>query len=552
MSADIVIRGGTVFDGSGAPGRAADVAIAGGVIREVGPKLRGARELDASGCAVAPGFIDIHTHYDAQVFWDPALRPSSFHGVTTVVAGNCGFSIAPTRPEHHEVIARTLENVEDMDGASLAAGIPWDFETFPEYLESIRRRGTVLNFTSYVGHTALRLYVMGDAAYERAATAQETERMCQLVREAIDAGAAGFSTSFAYTHRGIDGKPVPSRFAKRDEAEALFFAAGQTGRGVVLVALPGEQCGYADVYELQPRVGRPFTYPLFAIPGGRHLAQVKLHVDGVSRSVQVWPQVTPRPLTMQFTLEDAYSLNVGKVFGELMQRSREARIAAYRDPAWRARAAADLEQAEMRPRWETFEVSETQRFPELQGRRVIELARERGCSPLDVMCELALADDLTTRFRASIANDDVEAVRHLLTHEQVVLGLSDAGAHIAQLCDAPLYTDLLGTWVRERQLMPLEKAVRKMSGEPADLFGFVRRGYLREGYFADVCVFDPQTVGPGPLRRVRDFPADAERLTAEEPSGVRHVLVNGTPIRSDGRSQLDALERRPGMRPEIA
>ena len=552
MSADIVIRGGTVFDGSGAPGRVADVAIAGGVIREIGPTLRGTRELDASGCAVAPGFIDIHTHYDAQVFWDPALRPSSSHGVTTVVAGNCGFTIAPTRPEHHEVIARTLENVEDMDGASLAAGIPWDFETYPEYLASIGRRGTVLNFTTYIGHTALRLYVMGDAAYERAATAPEIERMCQLVREAIDAGAAGFSTSFAYTHRGIDGKPVPSRFAARDEAEALFLAAGQTGKGVVLVAVPGEQCSYADLYELQPRVGRPFSYPLFAAPGGRHLAQVKLHVEGLSRGVQVWPQVTPRPLTMQFTLEDAYSLNVGRVFGELMQRDREARIAAYRDPAWRARASADLEQAEMKPRWETFEVSESQRFPELQGRRVVELARERGVSPLDVMCELALVEDLSTRFRAYIANDDVEAVRHLLTHEQVVLGLSDAGAHIAQLCDAPLSTDLLGNWVRERQLMPLEKAVRKLSGEPADLFGFARRGYLREGYWADVCVFDPQTVGTGPVRRVRDFPAGAERLTAEEPSGVQHVLVNGTPIRIDGRSQLDTLEQRPGRRPELA
>ncbi len=175
-----------------------------------------------------------------------------------------------------------------------------------------------------------------------------------------------------------------------------------------------------------------------------------------------------------------------------------------------------------------------------------------ACSPLDVMCELAVAEDLETRFRAYIANDDVEAVGDLLTHEHVVLGLSDAGAHVDQLCDAPLYTDLLGTWVRERQLMPLEKAVRKLSGEAADMFGFVRRGYLREGYWADVCVFDPRTVGPGPLRRVRDFPADAERLTAEEPIGVRHVLVNGMPIRSDGRSQLDSLERRPGMRPEIA
>jgi N-acyl-D-aspartate/D-glutamate deacylase len=205
----------------------------------------------------------------------------------------------------------------------------------------------------------------------------------------------------------------------------------------------------------------------------------------------------------------------------------------------------------MKPRWETFEVSESEQFPDLEGRRVSELARERGCSPLDVMCEVAVAEDLQTRFRAYIANDDVDAVGHLLTHDSVALGLSDAGAHVDQLCDAPLPTDLLGTWVRERQLMPLEKAVRKLTGEPADLFGFARRGYLRPGHWADVCVFDPQSVGPGPLRRVRDFPADGERLTAEEPSGVQHVLVNGTPIRTDG-SQLDLAETLPGKRPEIA
>jgi len=550
MSAEIVIRGGTVFDGTGAPGRTADVAIADGAILEIGTNLRGERELDASGCAVAPGFIDIHTHYDAQVFWDPALRPTSYHGVTTVVAGNCGFTIAPTRPEHHDVIVHTLENVEDMDPATLVAGVPWEFETFPEYLESVRRRGTLLNFTAYIGHSALRLYVMGDAAYERAATRDEIERMCELVREAIGAGAAGFSTSFSFAHRGVDGKPVPSRFAEADEVEALFLATGEAGKGVVLIT-PGKQCTYADVYEWQPRVGRPFTYPLFASPGGRHLEPVGLHEQGLARGADVWPQVTPRPLTMQFTMADAYNLNVGTVFGELMQGDRAARIAAYGDPEWRARAAADLDKAPMPPRWETFEVSESQEFPELEGRRVSDLAKERGSSPLDVMCELALTEDLTTRFRAYIANDDVEAVGKLLTHEHVALGLSDAGAHVDQLCDAPLATDLLGRWVRERQVMPLEQAVRKLTGEPADMFGFARRGYLREGYWADVCVFDPETVEPGPTRRVRDFPADGERLTAEEPTGVRHVLVNGTPIRVDGK-QLDSLDDLPGTQPEIA
>ncbi len=549
MPADLVIRGGTVLDGTGDAGRRADVAISSGQITEIGPNLRGERELDAADCAVTPGFIDIHTHYDAQVFWDAALRPSSYQGVTTVVAGNCGFSIAPSRPEHHDVIVRTLENVEDMDVETLSAGIAWDFQSFPEYLDAVRRRGTVLNFTAYVGHTALRLYAMGDAAYERAATVEEIEQMSSLLEDAVEHGAAGFSTSFAYTHRGVDGKPVPSRFAEADEVEALFLAAGRAGRGVVLIT-PGPQCAYADVYDWQPRVGRPFTYPLFARPDGAHLETVALHEKGLARGANVWPQVTPRPLTMQFTMADAYSLNVGTVFGELLKVSREVRRAAYRDPEWRAIAAADLEQSPMKPRWATFEVSESERFPELVGRRVDELARERGCSPLDVMCEVALAENLGTRFRSYIANDDVAAVGDVLAHEQVALGLSDAGAHVDQLCDAPLPTDLLGTWVRERQLMPLERAVRKLTGEPADMFGFLRRGYLREGYWADVCVFDPETVAPGPVRRVRDFPAGGERLTAEEPLGVRHVLVNGAPIRVDG-AQIVSGGGRPGTRPEI-
>jgi N-acyl-D-aspartate/D-glutamate deacylase len=346
----------------------------------------------------------------------------------------------------------------------------------------------------------------------------------------------------------MDGKPVPSRFAERDEVEALFLAAGRTGKGVVL-ATAGEQCTYADMYELQPRIGRPFTYPLFALANDRHRPQLELHEEAVARGVQVWPQVTPRPLTMQFTMESPFSLNVSPVFGALMDADRAARLAAYADPEWRARAAADLAEQPMRPRWETCEVSETDRFPELQGRRVDELARERGVGPLDVICELALTEDLQTRFRIYIANDDDSRVRSLLTHPQVALGLSDAGAHVGQLCDAPLPLDFLGPWVRDRQVMPIERAVRKLTGEPADLFGFVDRGYVREGAWADLAVFDPATVAPGPIRRVRDFPADGERLTAEEPVGLRHVVVNGTPIRRD-EVQLDASVR-PGMRPEL-
>lgn len=552
MAAEIVIRGGTVYDGSGEPGFAADVAVSGGRIVGIGDGLSGDRELDASGCAVAPGFIDVHTHLDAQVFWDPALRPSSYHGVTTVVAGNCGFTLAPTRAEHHDLIVRTLENVEDMDPATLREGIAWEFETFPEYLDLVERRGTVLNYACYFGHSPLRLYVMGDAAYERAATPDEVERMCALVREGLEAGAAGFSTSFSFAHRGADGKPVPSRFADRDEVAALFDVVGRFGRGVLL-ATPGEQCMFKDFYEHAERTGRPFTWPLFAADGDRHRKQTELHKERTAAGANVWPQVTSRPLTMQFTMADAYNLNISDTFATLLAKGREERIAAYRDAEFRARAAEELDKHAMAPRWDTYEVDETEGFPELRGRRVSDIARERGCHPLDVLCEISVGDDLKTRYRGYVANDDVDAVRELLTEKNVVLGLSDAGAHVDQLCDAALYTDFLGRWVRERELMPLEQGVRKVSGEAADIFGFTERGYVREGYHADLCVFDPATIDPGPLRRVQDFPANGERLTAEEPMGVRHVLVNGVAIREDEQSRVESFsaEDRPGVRPAI-
>ncbi|MBT5756217.1 MAG: amidohydrolase family protein [Acidimicrobiaceae bacterium] len=228
-----VIRGGTVIDGSGTPRISADVLIAGGKIVEIGHNLVGDQVLDATGCVVAPGFIDIHTHYDAQIFWDPALTPSCFHGVTTVVGGNCGFSIAPVRPGDRELMANTMEKVEDMDPATLLEGVPWDFESFPEYLDSVEQHGSLLNFSAYVGHTAVRLYAMGDDAVGRAATADEIESMAVIVREAMEAGAVGFATSFAITHIGADGSPIPSRWADRAEIEALFTAVADTGRGII-------------------------------------------------------------------------------------------------------------------------------------------------------------------------------------------------------------------------------------------------------------------------------------------------------------------------------
>ncbi|MEX0847126.1 MAG: amidohydrolase family protein, partial [Ilumatobacteraceae bacterium] len=261
MASRTLIRGGTVVDGTGAPGVRADVMVEGDRIVAIGTSLGDAEHvIDADGLVVAPGFIDIHTHYDAQVFWDPALTPSCFHGVTTVVAGNCGFSIAPTRPDDRDLIARTLEKVEDMDPASLNAGIPWEFESFPEYLAAVERHGSALNFAAYIGHTPLRIFVMGDDASGRTATPDEVERMAVLVGEAMDAGAAGFATSFAVTHRGADGRPIPSRWADRTEIEALCRAVGTTGRGTVGINGAAENLRFEQIYDLQLTLGVPVTY----------------------------------------------------------------------------------------------------------------------------------------------------------------------------------------------------------------------------------------------------------------------------------------------------
>jgi N-acyl-D-aspartate/D-glutamate deacylase len=547
-SRSTVIRGGTVLDGSGAPGVDADVLVRDGRVEAIGPRLAGDSTLDASGAVVAPGFIDIHTHYDAQVFWDPALTPSCFHGVTTVVAGNCGFSIAPTREADRETIALTLEKVEDMNPATLMEGIPWDFETFPEYLESVERRGTMLNFAAYIGHTALRIFHMGDAAYERAATQEEVAGMAASVREAMQAGAVGLATSFAPTHVGVGGKPICSRMAEFSEFEALASELSSLGRGVIEATL-GEGFGFDEIYDFQRRVGVPLTYTaLLAIPGlWQHGSAV--HAKQLVRGTGVWPQVSVRKLTLQTQLKQPFAFDQAECFAELYAHPPEVRLERYKDAEWRKRAVEELEHAALAARWENFSLAESEVHTDLIGRDLVDIAAERGETPLDTMISLSLDENLETRFRYILANDDEEGIAHLIQQEQMAMGLSDAGAHVGMLCDAPLPTDLLGNWVRERGVIPLEKAVHKLTAEPAGIFRFEDRGVLREGAHADICVFDPDTVGPGGIRRVRDFPANADRLTADQPTGIRHVLVNGTPIQEDGETLIGELESQPGQRP---
>jgi N-acyl-D-aspartate/D-glutamate deacylase len=443
-----------------------------------------------------------------------------------------------------------LENVEDMNRASLEEGIEWDFETFPEYLASIERRGLLLNFGAFIGHTPLRLFVMGDD-FERPATPDEIERMRAIVREAMRAGAAGFASSFGVLHQDSKGRKVPSRHAEQSELAALFAVLGEERRGVVAIS-PGGACTHDDLYALQPSVGVPFTYgALLTDPAGSFRRRVELNERAWREGTEVWPQITSRPVTVEFTMAHGGLLAANSEFRALMGSSLDTRRAAYRDPAWRARAIdAFASQRTLQPRWDTYEITRCIHDPSLAGRTLVSVADERGTSPFEAALDLALAEpDLAVTLHGIVSNDDPAAVAELLRDEHCTLGLSDAGAHVSQLCDASQATDFLGGWVRGREVMPWETAIRKLSGVQADLMGFADRGYLRPGAWADVVVVDPATVGPGEVRRVRDFPGNAERLTADAPTGITHVLVNGALIRRDGAmvdGVGDATGRGPG------
>jgi N-acyl-D-amino-acid deacylase len=533
---DLTIRGGLVVDGSGRAPFRADVGIDGASITAIEPDLAGHEVVDASGCLIAPGFIDLHTHYDPQVLWDPMLSPSSQLGVTSVVAGNCGFSIAPCPPSLRDSMIATLVNVEDMRSATLHAGINWSFESYGEYLDAVAATGTAINFGGYVGHTAVRLWVMGDDAYERQATPDEIAQMAAVVADSIASGALGFSSDRSPFHRGDGGRPVPSAVAAIEEVAALWRAADAAGAGLIHVA-PGES--YEWVYELQRTISAPVTwsailaYPPDAVSKAPWASKLEHHRAATAAGSDVHPQVTCRPVTFQLSIADPSSLYMVPAFGALSALDRAGRVELYRSDAWRSQAAAELDSGKhVDMRWDRCTVSETTQ-PGVAGRVVADISRELGKHPLDCVLDIALADELSTRVTINFANDDPDAVAALLQEPGCVLGLSDAGAHIGQICDAVMPLDFLAHWVRDRGLMSAEAGLRRLTGELADLTGLHGRGYLTEGAAADVVVLDWDALDPGPIRRIVDFPAGGDRLAADAPRGLRHVLVNGTPIRRD-------------------
>ena len=532
-----LLRGGQIVDGSGAPARVGDVLLDGERIASVGSidaaDRRAATVVDCSGLVVAPGFIDVHTHYDAQVFWDPDLTPSSWHGITTVVMGNCGFGIAPTRPKDRGTIARILENVEGMTLEALEAGIPWGFESFPEYLAAVSRLPLRINVAAYVGHTPVRQYVMGDAATERAATPEEVEAMRRIVGEAMDVGAIGFSTSHAASHVGAYGRPIPSRLAELSEIWTLAGELGRRGVGVI-EATWGPDLFVDEFAALAKAIDRPVSWA--AIMATRRNPEYAPDVVRRTKAAGgfVRPQIAGRAIVVQIMLTDPGPFGNVPSFVEVLALPHAERATRYRDAEWRARAEREVTHS-----WgdivDRARVSESELHRALVwGSTLGELAKARGTTAFALMLDLALEEDLATRFHVPMTNDNDEQVGQMLNDDHLLLGLSDAGAHTSQLCDADFSTYLLQHWWRETKTISLERAVWRLTGQPAEFLGLQGRGRLAAGAMADVVVFDPETVGTTALERIHDLPAGADRLVARS-KGIEHVFVAGQASRRSGR-----------------
>ncbi len=553
MRYDLKITGGEIIDGSGRKRFKGDVGVSGGKVVALGAAPGEAREtIDASGRIVCPGFVDIHTHYDAQILWDRMLTISPWHGVTTVVMGNCGFGVAPTRAQHRDLIVRTLEKVEGMSVAALEAGMgaDWGFETFPQYLDAIEKRGAAINVGAMIGHTPLRLYVMGEDATERAATAEEVARMRGIVHEALEAGAIGFATSKALTHIGYGGKPVPSRIAEFSEIRALAGALGEAKKGVMQATI-GKGLLFDEFAQISRETGAHVSWT--ALLAGRlrdgfdHRYQLARSMELIRQGYTVYPQVTPRPLNFEYQLAEPFVFESMSLFRPVSAADFAGKKKIYADPAFRQafRDKMDRAPGEFVRGFGHTVISECAADPALEERLLAEVARERGVHPVDLLLDLGLATDLQARFRMPVANLNEDEVAELLLNPDMVVGLSDAGAHASQLCDGCQGTYLLARWVREKQALTLEEAVRMLTSRPAEVFGIGDRGRLKEGWPADILVFDPATVGAGPLRRVWDFPGGANRLVSEA-SGIDAVIVNGTILRRNGSDAVAVDGKLPG------
>ncbi len=487
MDYDLKITGGEIVDGSGAPRCKGDVGIKDGRVVALGDAPGSATQtIDATGMIVSPGFVDVHTHYDAQVLWDPMLTISPWHGVTSVVVGNCGFGVAPTKPEHRDLVLRTLERVEGMSLAALKAGIgaDWPFETFPEYMDALDRQPLGINVAVMVGHTPVRLSVMGDDSTTRAATPAEVAEMKVIVAEAMDVGAVGFATSVSKVHIGYSGRPVPSRLAEFGEMLEIADAVGKSGHGIIHYNV-GREPRWDEYEALYRKSGRPVIWTaLLAGSLGPNSHREHLEKSGaqIARGLPIYAQGACRPIQIEFDFRSPVVFDTWASFERLRDAPDEAaRRAVYADPEFRARVKRQVagrgpddqwfagKEAEGDTRRAMFKVLTISSAPDasLLERNLVDLAKERGVDPVDLMFDLALAD-LQTRMRAMVLNFVEDEVREIVQDPNVLIALGDGGAHMSQLCDACYATHLLGHWVREDKAITLEQAVHQLTQRPAD------------------------------------------------------------------------------------
>jgi len=550
MPYDLVIKNGTVIDGSGLPRYRADVAVRHGHVAAVGRVREAAREvIDADGQVVTPGFVDGHTHMDAQVFWDPYGTCSCWHGVTTVVMGNCGFTLAPCGKSERHLVVRNLERAEDIAAEAMDAGIDWTWTTYPEFLDRIEALPKGINYAGYVGHSALRTYVMGERAFEKEAGEDEIRAMERELRDAVRAGAIGFTTSRSPSHETPDRRPVASRLASWDEVRRLVGVMGEMNAGVFELA--GERAGgdperlrdyHVRLRDLAVETGRPITWGLFSRREEPDLWRTYLALldETAARGGRMFAQVHSRALTVVLSFKTNLPFDRLPVWRELRALPLEQQAQRLRDPELRRRLVeAARERDERRPigaeaRLGSYEWIFVMDTPDGPHRSVAAVARERGVDPVEAMIDLALEKNLDRFFLQPIANENQDHALELIKHPRTVVTFSDSGAHVSQIMDASLQTHLLSHWVRAKQAITLEQAVRMLSFEPATYWGFRDRGLIREGMAADLLVFDPETIAAEMPEVVRDLPAGARRLT-QRARGIAATVVNGEIVLRDGK-----------------
>ncbi len=543
MTYDLLIKNGTVVDGSGNPSYRADVAVSGGKIAAISRiNERAKQTIDAEGHVVSPGFVDGHTHMDAQIFWDPIGSCSCYHGVTSVVMGNCGFTLAPCKQEDADMVFRNLERAEDLSRDAMLEGIDWRWETFPEFLDVVDELPKGINYAGYIGHSELRTYVMGERAFADVASEDDVRQMQQLVKQAMHAGAIGFSTSRTFNHLTADDRPVASRLAEWDEVRAIVNAVGETGKGLFEIA--GEAPGrdperiaeyHGRLRDLAVESGVPQTWGMFSVRAAPDLWRPYFDLldETAAAGGRMFAQVHSRALSSLLSFESNTPFDNWEYWSEFRQLPLAEQAAKMRNPEIKAKLVEVASReytgprivgAEARPpEWDYIYPMDDMVYDKPS---MAELARAKGVHPVELMIDMALQRDLKMFFRQPIANEDQSQVLDMMKHPRSVITFSDSGAHVSQIMDSSLQTHLLSYWVREKQAMTLEDAVKQITYNTATMWGLHDRGLLREGMAADLVVFDPQTIGARMPDVVHDLPAGAKRLK-QTADGILNTVVNG-------------------------